>query len=79
MKTTVRSFFAVAAVAALALAGCSSEASSPEDEVVTSGEGETAEAIVDNATVAALTGEAIEAGSLSRPSLCRSVALDPSC
>jgi hypothetical protein len=78
MKTTVRSFFAVAAVAALALAGCSSEASSPEDEVVTSGEGETAEAIVDNATVAALTGEAIEAGSLSRPSLSAKIDNHPS-
>jgi hypothetical protein len=78
MKTTVRSFFAVAAVAALALAGCSSEGSAPEDEVVTSGEGETAEAIVDNATVAALTGEAIEAGSLSRPSLSAKIDNHPS-
>ena len=69
MKTTARSFFAVVAVAALALTGCSSDSTSPEDEVVTSGEGDSAEAIVDNATVAALTGEAIEAGSLSRPAL----------
>ncbi|MCF8548953.1 MAG: hypothetical protein K9G03_03130, partial [Pontimonas sp.] len=69
MKTTARSLFAVVAVAALALAGCSSDAASPEDEVVTSGETETVEAIVDTATVAALTGAAIEAGSLSRPAL----------
>ncbi len=78
MKTTARSFFAVVAVAALALTGCSSDSTSPEDEVVTSGEGDSAEAIVDNATVAALTGEAIEAGSLSRPALSAKIDNHPS-
>jgi len=78
MKTTARSFFAVVAVAALALAGCSSDPTSPEDEVVTSGEGDSAEAIIDNATVAALTGEAIEAGSLSRPALSAKIDNHPS-
>ena len=78
MKTTARSLFAVVAVAALALAGCSSDAASPEDEVVTSGETETVEAIVDTATVAALTGAAIEAGSLSRPALSAKIDNHPS-
>jgi len=78
MKSTARSLFAVAAVAALALAGCASDTSSPEDEVVTPSETETTEAIVDNATVAALTGEAIEAGSLSRPALSAKIDNHPS-
>lgn len=68
MKTTARSFFALVAVAALALTGCAGDDGTPEDDVVTTEGGETAEAIVDDATVAALTGETIEAGSLSRPS-----------
>lgn len=78
MRITTRSFFATMAVAALALAGCSGEGSSSDDEVVTSGEGESSEAIVDNATVAALTGEAIEAGSLSRPALSAKIDNHPS-
>jgi len=77
MKTSTRSFFAVIAVAALALAGCSGDATSPEDEVVTT-EGGGGEAIVDNATVAALTGEAIEPGSLSRPALSAKIDNHPS-
>jgi hypothetical protein len=77
MRITTRSFLATVAVAALTLAGCSSEGSSPEDEVVTA-EGESAGAIVDNATVAALTGEAIEAGSLSRPALSAKIDNHPS-
>lgn len=78
MKSSARSIFAVIAVAALALAGCSSDPASPDDEVVTTeGEG-SSEAIVDNATVAALTGEAIEPGSLSRPALSAKIDNHPS-
>ena len=78
MTTTTRSFFALVAVAALALTGCASDASAPEDEVVTTGGGESVEAIVDDATVAALTGETIEAGSLSRPALAGKIDNHPS-
>lgn len=78
MKSSARSIFAVIAVAALALAGCSSDPVTPDDEVVTTeGEG-SSEAIVDNATVAALTGEAIEPGSLSRPALSAKIDNHPS-
>ena len=78
MTTTTRSFFALVAVAALALTGCASDASAPEDEVVTTGGGESVEAIVDDATVAALTGETIEGGSLSRPALAGKIDNHPS-
>jgi len=78
MTTTTRSFFALVAVAALALTGCAGDASAPEDEVVTTGGGESVEAIVDDATVAALTGETIEAGSLSRPALAGKIDNHPS-
>lgn len=61
-------FFATAAIAALALAGCSPD-EAVVDDAVTGTSDDAAPAIVDNATVAALTGEPIEAGSLSRPSL----------
>jgi hypothetical protein len=78
MKTTARSFFALVAVAALALSGCAGGDAATEDEVVTTEGGESAEAIVDDATVAALTGEAIEAGSLSRPALAGKIDNHPS-
>ncbi len=78
MKTTARSFFALVAVAALALSGCAGDDAATEDEVVTTEGGESAEAIVDDATVAALTGEAIEAGSLSRPALAGKIDNHPS-
>jgi len=78
MKTTARSFFALVAVAALALSGCAGDDAATEDEVVTTEGGESAEAIVDDATVAALTGEAIEAGSLSRPALSGKIDNHPS-
>ncbi|MDA0289358.1 MAG: DUF3048 domain-containing protein [Actinobacteria bacterium] len=78
MTTTARSFFALVAVAALALAGCASDDGAPEDEVVTTEGGESAEAIVDDATVAALTGETIEGGSLSRPALAGKIDNHPS-
>lgn len=78
MKTTARSFFALIAVAALALAGCASDDGATDDDVVTTGGAESAEAIVDDATVAALTGETIEAGSLSRPALSGKIDNHPS-
>jgi hypothetical protein len=78
MKTTARSFFALVAVAALALGGCTSTGSVPDDDVATSGGGESVEAIVDDATIAALTGETIEAGSLSRPALSGKIDNHPS-
>ena len=78
MKTTARSFFALVAVAALVLSGCAGDDAATEDEVVTTEGGESAEAIVDDATVAALTGEAIEAGSLSRPALAGKIDNHPS-
>ena len=78
MKTTARSFFALIAVAALALAGCAGDDGAPEDDVVTTGGGESSEAIVDDATIAALTGATIEAGSLSRPALSGKIDNHPS-
>ena len=78
MKTTARSFFALVAVAALALSGCAGDDAATDDEVVTNEGGESAEAIVDDATVAALTGETIEAGSLSRPALAGKIDNHPS-
>lgn len=78
MKTTARSFCALIAVAALALAGCASDDGATEDDVVTTGGAESPEAIVDTATVAALTGETIEAGSLSRPALSGKIDNHPS-
>ncbi|HEV8012624.1 MAG TPA: DUF3048 domain-containing protein [Pontimonas sp.] len=77
MKTTARSFFALVAVAALALAGCAGD-DGATDDVVTTGGGESAEAIVDDATIAALTGATIEAGSLSRPALSGKIDNHPS-
>ena len=78
MKNRVRSGFALAAVAALALAGCAGSTTEGGDEVVTTEGGESSEAVVDNATVAALTGATIEAGSLSRPSLSAKIDNHPS-
>ena len=78
MKTTARSFFTLVALTALALAGCAADDGATDDDVVTTGGGESAEAIVDDATVAALTGETIEAGSLSRPALSGKIDNHPS-
>ena len=78
MTTTARSFFALVVAATLALTGCAGDDGVPEDEVVTTEGGESVEAIVDDATVAALTGEAIEAGSLSRPALAGKIDNHPS-
>jgi hypothetical protein len=68
MALRFRSLFAITAIATLALAGCTSDQDVAVDEVV-SGGGDSGAAVVDTATVAALTGEPIEAGSLARPSL----------
>jgi hypothetical protein len=68
MAARFTTFFASAAIAALTLAGCSSDEASM-DQGGTDGGGESAPAIIDNSTVAALTGETVEAGSLARPAL----------
>jgi hypothetical protein len=78
MTTRIRSVFALVAVAGLALAGCSSDATDTADEVAAGESSEETAAIVDNATVAALTGETIEAGSLARPSLSAKIDNHPS-
>jgi len=68
--TRIRSLFALATVAALALAGCSSaDPSTPGGSTPGGSPAAPGEAIVDNATVAALTGKPIEAGSLAHPAL----------
>ena len=77
MTTRIRSVFALVAVTGLALAGCSSDATDTADEVAAGESSEETVAIVDNATVAALTGETIEAGSLARPSLSAKLTTTP--
>jgi hypothetical protein len=76
--TRARSLFALGAIVALVVAGCSSDASDSPDapaagEVTTEGT-----AIVDTAITAALTGAEIEAGSLSRPALSGKIDNHPS-
>jgi len=79
MALRFRSLFALAAITALALAGCSSDSPSSSEGPSSSGDGGAApDAIVDNSTVAALTGEAIEAGSLARPALSGKIDNHPS-
>jgi hypothetical protein len=79
MRKSFRSIFALAAIAALALAGCTSGESG---DTPSSGGGDTGTsedgAVVDNSTVAALTGEDIEAGSLARPALSAKIDNHPS-
>ena len=77
MAIRFASLFATAAIAALALTACSAEEATLEEVPGEETSGETAP-IVDDATVAALTGEPIEAGSLSRPSLGAKVDNHPS-
>lgn len=79
MLTRARSLFTLGAIAALVLSGCSSDPSDPADSTGAAAE-ETSEetAIVDTATTAALTGEEIEAGSLSRPALAGKIDNHPS-
>lgn len=72
MMKKFRTSLALGAIAALALAGCATDSGSGGSDGGTDASGEVTEggeAIVDNATVAALTGEDIEAGSLARPAL----------
>lgn len=78
MSSHIRSLLALGAITALVLTGCSSN---PDDSGVSSSGGGTSsggEAVVDTATVAALTGEEIEAGSLSRPALSAKIDNHPS-
>lgn len=79
MRKPFRSLIALTAAAVFALAGCAG--GDAETDTGTSAEGEATEegeAIVSDATVAALTGEPIEAGSLSRPSLSAKIDNHPS-
>jgi hypothetical protein len=79
MMRSARSLFALGAIAALVLAGCSSETTdSSESGGMTPDGGGEGTAIVDNSTVAALTGEDIEAGSLARPALSGKIDNHPS-
>jgi len=77
MAIRFASLFATAAIAALALTACSPDEAAI-DEVSGSGSSEETAPLVDDATVAALTGEPIEAGSLSRPSLAAKIDNHPS-
>ncbi len=77
MAIRFASLFATAAIAALALTACTAEEATLE-EVPGAETSEQTAPIVDDATVAALTGEPIEAGSLSRPSLGAKVDNHPS-
>ena len=77
MVRRIRSLLALGAVAALVLTGCSSDSTdggTDSDGGTSSG----GEAVVSDATVAALTGEPIEAGSLSRPALSAKIDNHPS-
>lgn len=78
MTRTTKSFFALGAIAALLLAGCSAESDPGETGAMAPLEGEESSAVVDTATVAALTGEDIEAGSLARPALSGKIDNHPS-
>ena len=69
MAKATRSFFALIAVAAFALAGCASDATSPEETATTGEVTDETGAIVDNSSVAVLTGVEIEPGSLAKPAL----------
>ena len=69
MAKATRSFFALFGVAAFALAGCASDATSPEETATTGEVTDETGAIVDNSSVAVLTGVEIEPGSLAKPAL----------
>jgi hypothetical protein len=68
MVARSRSLLGIATVAVLALVGCSSDGNDGSGGAG-GGSGENPEAIIDNSSVAALTGEDIEPGSLARPAL----------
>lgn len=77
MFSRIRSLIVLGAVTALVLTGCSADSDSPEAPA--GAPAPSAEApIVDDATTAALTGEEIEAGSLSRPALSGKIDNHPS-
>ena len=78
MVRHIRSLLALGAVAALVLAGCSSDPTEGGDAGSDGATSSSGEAVVSDATVAALTGEPIEAGSLSRPALSAKVDNHPS-
>lgn len=79
MAIRPRSFFALVAVASLALAGCASGAP-VADEVAISGDAavDDAGAVLDDSSVAALTGLDVEPGSLARPALSGKIDNHPS-
>lgn len=68
MLTRSRSLLGIVTISVLALVGCSSDDSDGSGSNG-GGSGASPEAIIDNSSVAALTGEDIEPGSLSRPAL----------
>jgi hypothetical protein len=78
MMRHFRSLLTIGAVAALVLTGCSQGSTDPGDSGGSGSGSSDGEAVVDNATVAALTGEPIEAGSLSRPALSAKIDNHPS-
>lgn len=79
MVRHIRSLLALGAVAALVLTGCSSDSTDGGGDTDSGGASSSGgEAVVSDATVAALTGEPIEAGSLSRPALSAKVDNHPS-
>jgi hypothetical protein len=79
MTIRIRSLFAIAAVAALALAGCASDTGTSSDPGSTPDGAVTEDgALVDNSSVAVLTGEDIEPGSLARPALSAKIDNHPS-
>lgn len=79
MVRHIRSLLALGAVAALVLTGCSSDSTDGGGDAGSGGASSSGgEAVVSDATVAALTGEPIEAGSLSRPALSAKVDNHPS-
>jgi len=78
MMRHFRSLLTLGALAALVLTGCSQGSTDPGDSDGTGSGTSDGEALVDTATVAALTGAPIEAGSLSRPALSAKVDNHPS-
>lgn len=79
MKNTKQvSYLAIFAAVGILIAGCGPSGPSYSEESGNEVNESSAEPIVDMATVAALTGEEIEAGSLSRPSLSAKIDNHPS-
>lgn len=79
MKNSKQVFYlAIFAAAGIFISGCGSSDPSLSEESSAAIDDSPADAVVDTATVAALTGEDIEAGSLSRPSLSAKIDNHPS-